>query len=97
MNSIIKEFIKKNILPMGANIKYIVTHEWGHYISMDDLRNSKSKMYTLFKRTKAKDFVSVNASQDVFEFIADGIACKINNIPCKNSEKVIKYYLKEVL
>ncbi|MEE1219716.1 MAG: hypothetical protein U0L20_07320 [Ruminococcus sp.] len=41
MNSIIKEFIRKSILPKGADIKYIAAHEWGHYISMDDLHNSK--------------------------------------------------------
>ena len=95
MNSIIKEFIKKNILPKGADIKYIVTHEWGHYISMDDLRNSKSEIYTLFKRTKAKEFLTKYSKIDIYEYVADLIACSINKIPCKNADKVLKYYTKE--
>ena len=94
MNSIIKEFIRKSILPKGADIKYIAAHEWGHYISMDDLHNSKSEMYKLFRRMKAKDFVSENAKVNIFEFIADSISCSVNKIPWKNADKVLQYYVR---
>lgn len=94
MDAIIKEFVKKCILPKGADIKYIATHEWGHFISMDDLNNPKSPMYTLFRRTKPKDFVSENAKINIHEYIADTISCSINKIPCKNTDKVLEYYLK---
>lgn len=93
MENIINEFIGKNILPKGANIEYIATHEWAHYITMDDLSNLKSPMYTLFRRTKQKDFICRNSYRDVYEFIADTIACEINGIPCKNAKQVLKYYL----
>ncbi len=94
MEAVIKDFIAKKLLPKKANIKYIATHEWGHFISTDDLNNPKSPMRVLFKRTKPKDFVSENARVDVYEFIADSIACNLNNITCKNSDKVVEYFLK---
>lgn len=87
MDAIIKEFVKKCILPKGADIKYIATHEWGHFVSQEELSNPKSPMHALFRRTKVKDFVSLNASKNAFEFVADSIACGINKISCKNSEK----------
>lgn len=93
MDAIIKEFVKKCILPKGADIKYIATHEWGHFVSQEELSNPKSPMHALFRRTKVKDFVSLNASKNAFEFVADSIACGINKISCKNSEKVVKYFL----
>lgn len=93
MENIINEFIGKNILPKGANIEYIVTHEWAHYITMDDLSNLKSPMYAVFRRTKPKDFVSENAKVNVYEYVADSFACFFNKIPCKNSAEVVKYYL----
>ncbi len=97
MKAVIKEFIEKKLLPKRATIKYIATHEWGHFISTDDLNNPKSPMRVLFKRTKPKDFVSYNAEKDVYEYVADAIACNINNIACKNSDKVVEYFLKGVV
>ncbi len=94
MEAVIKDFIAKKLLPKKANIKYIATHEWGHFISTDDLNNPKSPMRVLFKRTKPKDFVSENARVDVYEYVADAIACNLNNITCKNSDKVVEYFLK---
>lgn len=94
MDAIIKKFIKDKLLPKGADINYIVTHEWGHFISMEDLQNPKSPIHTYFGRTKAKDFVSKNARLNIYEYTADTIACYINKISCKNAQKVIDYYLK---
>lgn len=94
MNAVIKKFIKDKLLPQGADTNYIVTHEWGHFISMEDLKNPKSPIHTYFGRTKAKDFVSKNARLNIYEYTADIIACYINKIPCKNAQKVIDYYLK---
>ena len=94
MKSVIKDFIEKKLLPKRANIKYIATHEWGHFISTDDLNDPKSLMRVLFNRTKPKDFVSKNAEKDVYEYVADAIACNLNNIACKNSDKVVEYFLK---
>lgn len=96
MYSIIEKLRKNNIIPKSAGIKYIATHEWGHYISQQDLRNHKSPMYVLFRRTKPKDFVCHNSYRDVYEYVADSIACKICDIPCKNAQKVLEYYLKKV-
>lgn len=95
MNKVIKDFIQKGILPKGADINYIATHEWGHYISMDDLADIKSPMNALFRRTKPKDFVSKNATKDSYEFVADNIAKNICIGSCKTSNKVVEYYLKE--
>ena len=92
MNSIIEKFIKDKLLPKCADINYIAAHEWGHFISMDDLKNPKSPLRTLFGRTKPNDFVSENAKVNFYEYVADSIACFVNKIPCKNSEKVLKYY-----
>ena len=92
MNSIIEKFIKDKLLPKGADINYIAAHEWGHFISMDDLKNPKSPLRTLFGRTKPNDFVSENAKVNFYEYVTDSIACFVNKIPCKNSEKVLKYY-----
>lgn len=94
MDAVIKKFIKDKLLPKGADINYIATHEWGHFISMEDLKNPKSPIHTYFGRTKAKDFVSKNARLNIYEYTADTIACYINKIPCKNAQKVIDYYLK---
>lgn len=94
MDAIIKKFIKDKLLPKGADINYIVTHEWGHFISMEDLQNPKSPIHTYFGRTKAKNFVSKNARLNIYEYTADTIACYINKISCKNAQKVIDYYLK---
>ena len=95
MNDVIKDYKQKGILPKGADVNYIATHEWGHYISIDDLKDEKSPMHTLFRRTKTKDFVSLNAQKDVYEFVADNIAKNICINTCKTSDKVIKYYIKE--
>lgn len=92
MNSIIEKFIKDKLLPKGADINYIAAHEWGHFISMDDLKNPKSPLRTLFGRTKPNDFVSENVKVNFYEYVTDSIACFVNKIPCKNSEKVLKYY-----
>ena len=94
MDAVIKKFVKDKLLPKGADINYIVTHEWGHLISMEDLKNPKSPIHTYFGRTKAKDFVSKNARLNIYEYTADTIACYINKISCKNAQKVIDYYLK---
>lgn len=94
MNDVIKDYKQKGILPKGADVNYIATHEWGHYISIDDLKDEKSPMHTLFRRTKTKDFVSLNATLNVYEFIADNIAKNICINTCKTSDKVIEYYLK---
>ncbi|MCQ2513459.1 MAG: hypothetical protein MJ089_00005 [Ruminococcus sp.] len=96
MNNVITEFINKKILN-GADIKYIATHEWGHFISVKDLQNFKSPMNTLYKRTNLKKFVSKNSAKNVYEFVADAIACKINNISCNQADKAVEYYLQEVL
>lgn len=93
-NKFFKKLIDNKFLPKGAGIEYSAIHEWGHYVSQQDLQNSKSPMHTLFRRTKEKDFVSKNSALDVYEFVADAIACKESGISCKYSDKVVKYYLE---
>lgn len=90
----IKEFIKKKVLPKAADIRYIATHEWGHFVSIDQLRDSKSKVITIFRRSSPKDFVSENAAINIYEYAADCIACKLLGIPCKNADKVVELLLK---
>ena len=44
-----------------------------------------------------KRFLSIYASENPAEFVAEAIACNINNIACKNSDKVVEYFLKGVV
>ena len=90
----IKEFIKKKVLPKAADIRYIATHEWGHFVSVGQLRDSKSKVITIFRRSNPKDFVSENAAINVHEYAADCIACRLLGIPCKNADKIVELLLK---
>ena len=97
-NDALVQFKEKGILPKKADLKYIAGHEWGHYITIDELNQNKhSNIIISYKRAiknKKTIFVALNRRKNVFEFAADSIACKIDNIPCKWSDIVLNSVLR---
>ena len=86
MNDILDELYKIHLLPKGCkNIEYIATHEYAHLITMEEIKNQKSIVRTLFRRIDAKDFISQNAMRDPYEFASDYLAYKKAN---KTSQKL---------
>ncbi|MCR5704441.1 MAG: phage minor capsid protein [Eubacterium sp.] len=85
-------FKKLKVLPKDADIGYIASHEWGHFISVDEIKSDKSKIVTLYKRfLKKGKAISYNQLKDPYEFAADCIAAELCDIDCKYSQDVIKY------
>lgn len=91
----IKEFIKRNILPSKADLKFIAAHEWAHCATQEFLDNHpRSKLHLLYQRKFGK-YLTGNSAFDVYEFTADALAAWLRKIPCKYAKTVVNLLKKE--
>ena len=91
----IKEFIKRNILPSKADLKFIAAHEWVHCATQEFLDNHpRSKLHLLYQRNFGK-YLTGNSAFDVYEFTADALAAWLRKIPCKYAKTVVNLLKKE--
>lgn len=91
----IKEFIKQNILPFKADLKFIAAHEWAHCATQEFLDNHpRSKLHLLYQRNFGK-YLTGNSAFDVYEFTADTLAAWLRKIPCKYAKTVVNLLKKE--
>lgn len=91
----IKEFIRRNILPSKANLKFIAAHEWAHCATQEFLdSHPRSKLHLLYQRTFGKHFTG-NSALDVYEFTADALAAWRCKMPCKYAKNVVSLLKKE--
>jgi hypothetical protein len=76
-----KDFLQrmknKHLLPKGyENTEYIITHEFMHFISRDDVDNTRSAIYKLIPNAdkRNKNLPSLNSKRSVSEYVADVMA-----------------------
>ena len=91
----IKEFIKRNILPSKADLKFIAAHEWAHCATQEFLDNHpRSKLHLLYQRKFGK-YLTGNSAFDVYEFTADALAAWLRKSHCKYAKTVVNLLKKE--
>ena len=87
LNMPYKEFIKKKVLPKAADIRYIATHEWGHFVSVDQLRDSKSidELYQVMLQKNCDYGIIISLTSDFTKSAKDAI----NDINWQTGENIL--------
>lgn len=85
---------KDNYIPANCNnIKYIITHEYMHLLTQDEIDNVKSVVRNIYKRADKKEFISKNAVKDPYEFAADLLtANRLVGTTNKSIKKLLKLF-----
>lgn len=75
LNDFIDRMVKKKLLPEGQdNLEYLITHEFMHFVSREEVDNKRSKLYKLIPKDKSKHLPSANSRRSDAEFVADSLA-----------------------
>ncbi|MGN0638057.1 MAG: hypothetical protein ACI4J0_06770 [Huintestinicola sp.] len=87
---------KKRLLPVGhENTEFIITHEFMHFVSRDEIDNAHSKVHKLIPKgeDRLKLCPSQNSKTSDAEYAADAMAMvEMNDIKHKKWEKLYNYF-----
>lgn len=88
---------KKRLLPIGHdNTEFIITHEFMHFVSRDEVDNKRSKVHKLIpdENEKSKKLPSLNSKINDAEYVADVMAMvEFGEIKYSVWKKIYKYFL----
>lgn len=85
----LEKWLNDKYIPSGCNdIIYIVTHEYMHLITQDEIDNVKSSAHAIFRIANASEFVSRYSTVNTYEFVGELLA--VNNLSGKTNKPINK-------